>query len=306
MPTNYTDQFLLIDPFSPPPVGTTMNVVNYTLTDQDDDNDIGAAGGDSVNGLDVTASYPGDTVTLNVPGVGNVTYTGITFYLAGGGRAFTPTDGQVLQTGTLVNANWEPTSIPLDVGDLGPPCFVAGTFIATPQGERRIEDLEIGDLVTLADGTAAPVLWTAQKRVDATANFAPIRFAADAIGNTEPLLLSPNHRVLITGWRAELLMGQSEVLVAAKHLVDGDRICRVPQRDVVYHHILLPEHSVIFSNGAKTESLFLGDVVAGADAETRTELTTLYPELVAQADARGWCAARMVAKSYEAGALLAA
>ena len=36
-------------------------------------------------------------------------------------------------------------------------CFLAGTLIATPEGEVPIEYLEIGDLVTTEDGRTAPV-----------------------------------------------------------------------------------------------------------------------------------------------------
>jgi len=40
MPTSYTDQFFIIDPFNPPASGTTMNFVTYTFVDQNDDGDI--------------------------------------------------------------------------------------------------------------------------------------------------------------------------------------------------------------------------------------------------------------------------
>lgn len=283
-----------------------MNVVKYTLVDQDNDNDIGAAGGDLVNGLDVTDSYPGDTVTLNVPGVGNVTYTGITFYLAGGGRVFTPTDGQVLEAGTLVGTSWVSGQAPLDVADLGPPCFAAGTMIRTPQGERAVEALKAGDRVLLQSGTSQEILWTGAKTVDASESFAPIRFETGAVGNDAPLYLSPNHRVLLTGWRAELMMGASEIFVAAKHLVNGTKICIEPRRAITYHHLLLEDHAVIVSNGALTESLFLGDMVLGAESDTREELVALYPELVDRAERAAWKAALPVVKAYEAEVLLAA
>ena len=44
MPTSYTDQFWLIDPFSPPPSGSTLLVQTYDLIDADDDGDIGRSG----------------------------------------------------------------------------------------------------------------------------------------------------------------------------------------------------------------------------------------------------------------------
>ena len=65
MPTTYTDQFFIIDPFNPPPPGTAMNFVTYTFIDQNDDGDIDAFDNDSVNGFDVTSSWPGDVVNVN-------------------------------------------------------------------------------------------------------------------------------------------------------------------------------------------------------------------------------------------------
>ena len=38
-------------------------------------------------------------------------------------------------------------------------CFLPGTRIATPSGERSIESLGIGDMITLADGSQKPVKW---------------------------------------------------------------------------------------------------------------------------------------------------
>lgn len=42
------------------------------------------------------------------------------------------------------------------------PCFACGTLIATPDGERPVETLAIGDLVTTMNGTA-PVRWIGRK-----------------------------------------------------------------------------------------------------------------------------------------------
>ena len=39
-------------------------------------------------------------------------------------------------------------------------------------------------------------------------------------GTRRPTLLSPQHRVMVSGWRAQMIWGEDEVLVAAKHLVD--------------------------------------------------------------------------------------
>ncbi|MCP5038442.1 MAG: Hint domain-containing protein, partial [Rhodobacteraceae bacterium] len=224
MPTTYTDQFFIIDPFSPPPVGTAMNFVNYDLIDQNDDDDFDRFDNDSVNGSDITSSFPGDTVTINVPGVGNVTYTGVTFYLADGTRVFTPDDGQALQNGTFVSSTWVSGQGPLDVSDLGPTCFTSGTMIQTVDGTRLIEELEVSDLVMTRDHGPKPILWISRRSHPAKGMEAPVLIHQGALGNNADLLVSQQHRMLISGWRAELYLGVDEALIAAKHLVNDKTI----------------------------------------------------------------------------------
>jgi hypothetical protein len=72
--------------------------------DQNDDGDVDRFNGDSIDGSDIQSSYPGDTVTVTLA-TGTVTHTGITFYLADGREVFTPTDGSILQTGTLAGTS---------------------------------------------------------------------------------------------------------------------------------------------------------------------------------------------------------
>ena len=70
----------------------------------DDDDDIDRRGGDTVNGVDVTRVFPGDTVTVTYANGTTTTVTGTTFYLANGIQVFTPTDGSVLQDATFNNS----------------------------------------------------------------------------------------------------------------------------------------------------------------------------------------------------------
>jgi len=280
MPTTYNDQFFNIDPAAPPPVGTLLTVSNYDLVDQDDDGDIDAGGGDTVNGQDVTASWPGDTITINVPGVGEVTYTGTTFYLANGTQVFTPTDGQVLQSGTLVSTTFVNTTGPLIPGsDLGPPCFTPGTMIDTPAGLRAVEDLQPGDWVNTADNGPQPLLWVGRTTVKAEDKLAPIRFEAGILGLDRPLLVSPQHRMLIDDWRAAYHFGHSEVLIPAHCLVNDDTVTRVEGGQVDYIHLLFSRHEIIIANGAKSESYYPGYALTRSEQETQAEVLALFPDL---------------------------
>ena len=305
MPTTFNDQFFEIDPFSPPTAGTALTVVNHDLVDQDDDNDIEAAGGDTVAGFDVTASWPGDTVTIELADGTQITYTGITFYVDDGGTQrefFTPTDGQVLQNGTIVSAAGVDTEGPLDVGDLGPPCFTRGTMITTADGERLIEDLKPGDLVMTLDHGPQPLLMISKNLFPATDRNAPVHIRQGALGNTRDLLVSQQHRMLITDWRAEMYFGVDQVLVAAKHLCNGDTIRIVAGETVEYFHLLFDRHHIVWAEGIPSESYFPGYAANQADQETRAEIDRLFPHL-AQKARESWMAARPVAKQFEAALL---
>ncbi|MCF2871405.1 Hint domain-containing protein [Octadecabacter sp. G9-8] len=301
MPTTYTDQFFTFDPANPVGGGTPVSFVSYDLTDQNDDNDFDRFDNDSVNGIDISASYPGDTVTINVSGIGNVTYTGITFYLANGDRAFTPTDGQVLENGTFVSSSWVSPQGPLTVSELGPPCFAAGTCIETEKGMTPVEQIEVGDLVRTLDNGLQPVRWRGSRGLAALDKRAPIRFAPGAIGNTKELLVSPQHKILVSGWRAELFFGEDEVLVAAVHLVNADTIHRAPRRHVDYHHLMFDQHEILLAEGIPTESFFPGDYIL-QDDDLRDEVMDMFPEMIGTVGP-DWDTARTVLRGQEAKVL---
>jgi hypothetical protein len=87
------------------------------------------------------------------------------------------------------------------------------------------------------------------------------------------------HRILVRGWQAELYFGDEELLVPAKHLVNDHSVVWQPVDRVEYFHILFDQHEVIFSDGAATESFYPGDQIMHGDAQMRSELESLFPEL---------------------------
>jgi hypothetical protein len=267
VPTNYTDQFYTFDPANPPPAGTSVSFTSFVLRDGNDDGDIQAGTNDRVNGQRIDAAYPGDTVTINVGGT-NITYTGITFYLRNGQRVFTPTDGQVLRDGTFVSSTFVTGQGVLLVPDeLGPVCFTPGAMILTPEGERPVESLRAGDLVITRDRGARPVVWAGAETVDGTGDAAPVLIRAGTLGNRRDLLVSPQHRMVVRGWRAELFAGLPEVMVAAVHLVNGRTVVRRPCAEVTYVHFMCDRHEIVFAEGAETESLDPLGQAAAADRE---------------------------------------
>ncbi|MCR9113231.1 MAG: Hint domain-containing protein, partial [Rhodobacteraceae bacterium] len=160
-------------------------------------------------------------------------------------------------------------------------CFTPGTKILTGHGERDIETLQIGDMVVTRDHGLRPIRWIGKRTVAGTGRFAPVWVGSAAMdGARAGFLVSPQHRMLFTGYRAELLFGDSEVLVPAKHLIDGRDVVRREQDEVTYIHIMFDRHEVIYAEGIATESFHAGDVGLSAICEeAREELFALFPEL---------------------------
>lgn len=159
-------------------------------------------------------------------------------------------------------------------------CFTPGTSIETAHGPRRIEDLRVGDLVLTRDNGPQPIRWIGQRSVPATGDFAPIEIDPLLLGGSAPLLVSPQHRLLWSGTRAQMFYGASEVLVAARHLLDHPAVRRRAGGWVTYLHLMLDRHEVITANGTLTESFYPGDsALAALSDRARAEMFALFPEL---------------------------
>ena len=109
--------------------------------------------------------------------------------------------------------------------------------------------------------------------------------------------------MLLDGWRAELMYGEEEVLVAARHLVNGTTIRIVPQPRVNYHHIMCTGHEIIEAEGAPCESFHPGDYILMSDPHIRAELLTLFPEFDTASGSQPPLTARTVLRGAEARAL---
>lgn len=189
-----------------------------------------------------------------------------------------------------------------DLNVLASICFAKGTLIETPQGPRYIESLSIGDQVTTLDNGPHAIQWIGSKKTPGVGPNAPVHFAAGAIGNIRPLVVSQNHRMLVSGVMAELLFGHDEVLVAAKYLVNGSTICIRPCAQVNYYHFLFKAHEVVFAEGCPAESLYLGEQTLNTmTTEARDEIIAAFPELLRQC--RPLPLSRYVLRAYEATAL---
>jgi hypothetical protein len=170
------------------------------------------------------------------------------------------------------------------------PCFTIGTLIDTPDGPKAVESFKPGDRVLTMDNGVQEVRWVGQefcstRRLEKKPNLYPIRIRAGAMGGGQPaqdLMVSPQHRVLVRSRVAERMFGQNEVLAAAKHLVAlaGIEIAHDLQ-EVTYVHLLCDQHEIIYSNGAPTETLYLGpEATKIFNNEDFQEIKLLFPDLI--------------------------
>jgi Hint domain len=148
-------------------------------------------------------------------------------------------------------------------------CFLRGTAIRTAEGDRKIEDLVVGDLLPTVFGGVCPIQWIGRYRYRKSdpvkpwvRNVMPIRIARSALGPNVPhadLYISGAHALLIDG-----------VLVAAGNLVNDMTITRYDARELdelEFFHIKLECHDVIYAEGAPTETLLEVDESAVNFAE---------------------------------------
>jgi hypothetical protein len=189
-------------------------------------------------------------------------------------------------------------------------CFTPGTRISTPDGPREVETLRPGDEVLTRDNGPQEIQWTGSRRMSGARLFVmpglrPIRFLPGALGIERPdqeLLVSPEHRLLIKGRTAQALFNTSEVLVAARDLVNDDTI-QVDKnlREVTYVHLLLPSHQVIWANGVETESFHpaSADLTSLSEMD-RKRLLAHAPELESDPNLYGAFARRILSKSESA------
>ncbi|GEM_PF-757186 len=285
MPTTYTDQFYIMDPANPPPVGTVLTVNLFDIVDQDDNLLIETGDGSTINGIDVTAIWPDDTITVTIGGV-DVTFVGTTFYLANGTAVFTPTDGGVLETGVFVSSTFVVIQDDFPVGNLGPPCFTPGTMLETANGIKAVEALEVGDLILTADKGLVPVLFCNKRQLSSAhlsknPKHRPIRIEKGALGDGVPsqdLTVSPQHRIMLRSKIALRMFGVTEVLVHAVHLQELPGVYRLEDAtEATYIHVLVDHHAIIFAHDTPTETLYLGALAH--EEFSRTEIAEILSNL---------------------------
>ena len=167
-------------------------------------------------------------------------------------------------------------------------CFLKGTKIRTAEGERKVEDLAVGDMLPTLFGGVRPIQWVGRYSYGKNnpakpwANDArPVRIAHSALAPNVPhadLFVTSAHTLFI-----------DDVLVPAGDLINGITITRYAADEfdeLEYYHIKLEGHDVIYAEGAACETLLTVSKTASnfaeyesADAVSETDQSRCAPLL---------------------------
>ncbi|WP_050528911.1 Hint domain-containing protein [Pseudaestuariivita atlantica] len=282
----------------------TINTPNWTeifVTDSDDpnfqdsDNSQTLNGPQEVDGVTysggqrVEAEY-GFTVSYTDPGTGvTSTWQLIGFNVNEGGTSYATVEGIAVIGGP---GGFPPAGVPLTVTSAQegpnyaatsyatPICFAADTPVETGEGLTTMGEVAIGDRIRVADWRLVPVRWVGRSIFAADGAFAPVRIARGTLGTTQDIEVSQQHRILVTGWQAELMFGETEVLVPAIALVNDTSVRLRRGGRIEYIHVLFDGHELIETGGLVSESLHPGPMALEAvQGAARMELERLFPDL---------------------------
>ncbi len=273
---------------------TTLVLSNFgsaqsgTLSDNDGllenaDDGVATFNGAPINYIGSGSATGGAEVAGIFIGVGPT--VDVVVFEAAGQIFFHYPDGQPALAQLLLNVNI--SAAPYEV--FTPVCFAADTLILTPDGERTIQELQVGDWITDFYGEEHEIIWTGSRKLsiprsEAFKKWRPVDIERDALGEGMPCRItrvSQQHRIVLADWRAQLCAGQNEVFVPAVHLVnDSDIRINNALDEVEYCHVMCSEHVVLSANGMPAESLFPGSVaLEGLERAARNELLEIFPEL---------------------------
>jgi hypothetical protein len=196
---------------------------------------------DSVAGS-ITNFTSGETIDLSGINPATVSYTSGDLTFSGGGDiALGLADG-----GTVVaSASTDGAEITVRL------CFCANTLLLTPSGERPVQDLAVGDLVTTHRGEVRPIVWVGVGKVLATRGqrsaATPVIVRRGALADNVP-----NRDLRVTKGHALLL---DCVLIPVEFLINH-RLIEWDDRaqEVELYHVELASHDVLVANGAPAET----------------------------------------------------
>ncbi|MEM7242754.1 MAG: Hint domain-containing protein [Pseudomonadota bacterium] len=212
------------------------------------------------------------------------------FELADGTRFFAVSEAP--EPGiTYTTTNKDLAADDLDPDDIPRfPCFVEGTRVMTPAGERAIERLKVGDWVITQDRGQQQIRWIGKRsftpeEIDDDFRLQPVLIKQNSLGHDLPrrdLWVSRQHRMVVRSSVAARMFEIGEVFVPAIQLtrLNGIRNMR-PKEPLTYYHLLFDNHEVIFAEGSPTESLYIGEIAEEhLGRDVMEEIALIFPEVL--------------------------
>ena len=175
----------------------------------------------------------------------------------------------------------EPAPTGLLLADLLCLSFARGTMITLADGSQHaIEALRPGDPILTRDHGRQPIRWIGHARLRAVGAFAPVVIPAGTLGNGGDLVLSQHHRVFL--YQRQKLPGliTSELLVQARHFIDGEQVFLRTGGYVDYFSLVFDRHEIIYAEGIPSESLMVNDATVNRlPPEIAAEVKAAFPGL---------------------------
>ncbi len=175
----------------------------------------------------------------------------------------------------------EPAPPELRLSDLLCVSFVRGTLITLADGvQRAIEALQPGDRVLTRDHGAQALRWIGRATLRAVGAFAPVVIVNGTLGNSGDLIVSQHHRIFLYQRQRRADVPTAELLVQAKHLVDGDRIYIREGGFVDFFSLVFDHHEIIYAEGVPAESLMVTEAIVNRlPPELAEEVRIRFPGL---------------------------
>lgn len=136
--------------------------------------------------------------------------------------------------------------------------FARGTHITLASGAQvPVEALRVGDKVLTRDDGPQPVRWIGKTTVRAAGALTPVVIRKGVLHNENDLVVSPDHRIFVYQRQDRLGAGRAEVLVKARHLINGTTVYQQDGGFVEYFQLLFDDHQIIYAEGIAAESLLI-------------------------------------------------
>lgn len=132
-------------------------------------------------------------------------------------------------------------------------CIAGGAIIETDLGPRLVESLLEDGGVKTVDSGFQEELWIGRRHLNAetlarNSHLRPVRIAAGSMGQYLPrsdIVVSPQHRICVNVWHAELCFGHEELLAPAKSFLELEGVDVLEASTGTHFYLLFERHELL-------------------------------------------------------------